>query len=77
MRLTKGNATMPPLTDLDFFLLGAVTKLFATSVTYPCEWRSLVRQAAFKFAPVAPLEVAPSPLPAENGAEQAAQCDCP
>ncbi|POY76174.1 hypothetical protein BMF94_0897 [Rhodotorula taiwanensis] len=37
MRLTKGNATMPPLTDLDFFLLGAVTKLFATSVTYPSE----------------------------------------
>lgn len=37
MRLTKGNAGMPPLTDLDFFLLGAVTKLFATSVTYPCE----------------------------------------
>ncbi|GAA6015714.1 hypothetical protein JCM8202_001091 [Rhodotorula sphaerocarpa] len=35
MRLTKGNAGMPPLTDLDFFLLGAVTKLFATSVTYP------------------------------------------
>ena len=35
MRLTKG-ASIPPLTDLDFFLLGAVTKLFATSVTYPC-----------------------------------------
>ncbi|KWU41471.1 mitochondrial carrier [Rhodotorula sp. JG-1b] len=34
MRLTKG-ASIPPLTDLDFFLLGAVTKLFATSVTYP------------------------------------------
>jgi adenine nucleotide transporter 17 len=24
-----------PLTDLDFFLLGAVSKLFATGVTYP------------------------------------------
>lgn len=35
LRLTKG-ASIPPLTDLDFFLLGAVTKLFATSVTYPC-----------------------------------------
>ncbi|CDR36618.1 RHTO0S02e04610g1_1 [Rhodotorula toruloides] len=35
LRLTKGNANAPPLTDLDFFLLGAVTKLFATSVTYP------------------------------------------
>ncbi|KAG0653984.1 hypothetical protein C6P46_002029 [Rhodotorula mucilaginosa] len=34
LRLTKG-ASIPPLTDLDFFLLGAVTKLFATSVTYP------------------------------------------
>ncbi|TNY18273.1 peroxisomal membrane protein PMP47B [Rhodotorula diobovata] len=35
LRLTKGSAGAPPLTDLDFFLLGAVTKLFATSVTYP------------------------------------------
>ncbi|BGP18924.1 hypothetical protein JCM10213v2_007004 [Rhodosporidiobolus nylandii] len=35
LRLSKGNAGAPPLTDLDFFLLGAVTKLFATGVTYP------------------------------------------
>ncbi|GAA5979507.1 hypothetical protein JCM11641_005417 [Rhodosporidiobolus odoratus] len=35
VRLAKGSASAPPLTDLDFFLLGAVTKLFATSVTYP------------------------------------------
>ncbi|GAA5898774.1 hypothetical protein JCM6882_003995 [Rhodosporidiobolus microsporus] len=35
LRLAKGRAGAPPLTDLDFFLLGAVTKLFATSVTYP------------------------------------------
>ncbi|SCV72417.1 BQ2448_3954 [Microbotryum intermedium] len=33
-RLAKGAAASP-LTDLDFFLLGAVSKLFATSVTYP------------------------------------------
>ncbi|SGY69635.1 BQ5605_C004g03042 [Microbotryum silenes-dioicae] len=33
-RLAKG-AGASPLTDLDFFLLGAVSKLFATSVTYP------------------------------------------
>ncbi|GAA6021851.1 hypothetical protein JCM10207_004518 [Rhodosporidiobolus poonsookiae] len=33
-RRSKGKAGVP-LTDLDFFLLGAVTKLFATSVTYP------------------------------------------
>lgn len=45
LRLTKGSAGAPPLTDLDFFLLGAVTKLFATSVTYPCasRRRSLAR----------------------------------
>ncbi|KAM0748581.1 mitochondrial carrier [Meredithblackwellia eburnea MCA 4105] len=35
LRLTKGNASMPPLTDLDFFLLGAISKLFATAITYP------------------------------------------
>ncbi|KDE02896.1 hypothetical protein MVLG_06581 [Microbotryum lychnidis-dioicae p1A1 Lamole] len=34
IRLAKG-ADASPLTDLDFFLLGAVSKLFATSVTYP------------------------------------------
>ncbi|SCZ92318.1 BZ3500_MvSof-1268-A1-R1_Chr5-2g07781 [Microbotryum saponariae] len=33
-RLAKG-AGASPLTDLDFFLLGAVSKLFATSMTYP------------------------------------------
>ncbi|GAA5923291.1 hypothetical protein JCM21900_001501 [Sporobolomyces salmonicolor] len=35
LRLTKAHASAPPLTDLDFFLLGAVTKLFATGITYP------------------------------------------
>lgn len=35
IRLTKAGASAPPLTDLDFFLLGAVSKLFATSITYP------------------------------------------
>ncbi|GAA6043726.1 hypothetical protein JCM8097_000495 [Rhodosporidiobolus ruineniae] len=35
IRLAKGSAGAPPLTDLDFFLLGAITKLFATGVTYP------------------------------------------
>lgn len=33
-RLAKG-ALAAPLSDLDFFLLGAVSKLFATGVTYP------------------------------------------
>ncbi|KAI5479691.1 peroxisomal membrane protein Pmp47 [Pseudohyphozyma bogoriensis] len=33
LRLTKG--ALVPLTDLDFFLLGAVSKLFATATTYP------------------------------------------
>ncbi|ORY61192.1 mitochondrial carrier [Leucosporidium creatinivorum] len=35
IRLSKGSAAAPPLTDLDFFLLGAVSKLFATGITYP------------------------------------------
>ncbi|GJN88130.1 hypothetical protein Rhopal_001086-T1 [Rhodotorula paludigena] len=33
LRLAKGSAAVPPLTDLDFFILGAVTKLFATDLT--------------------------------------------
>ena len=36
LRLSKSHASAPPLTDLDFFLLGAITKLFATGTTYPC-----------------------------------------
>ncbi|GAA5863901.1 hypothetical protein JCM8547_005274 [Rhodosporidiobolus lusitaniae] len=35
VRLAKGSAGSPLLTDMDYFLLGAITKLFATSVTYP------------------------------------------
>ncbi|GAA6009782.1 hypothetical protein JCM11491_000810 [Sporobolomyces phaffii] len=35
LRLSKSHASAPPLTDLDFFLLGAITKLFATGTTYP------------------------------------------
>lgn len=35
IRLSKAGAAAPPLTDLDFFLLGAISKLFATGVTYP------------------------------------------
>ncbi|GAA5886785.1 hypothetical protein JCM5296_006401 [Sporobolomyces johnsonii] len=35
LRLTKAHASAPPLTDLDFFVLGAITKLFATGITYP------------------------------------------
>ncbi|KAK4699879.1 purine-nucleoside phosphorylase, partial [Phenoliferia sp. Uapishka_3] len=35
IRLNKSNASAPPLTDLDFFLLGAISKLFATGITYP------------------------------------------
>ena len=55
LRLTKGSAGAPPLTDLDFFLLGAVTKLFATSVTYPCasRRRSLARACDRRAARVA------------------------
>lgn len=37
LRLSKSHASAPPLTDLDFFLLGAITKLFATGTTYPCK----------------------------------------
>ena len=36
LRLLKANASAAPLTDLDFFLLGAISKLFATGITYPC-----------------------------------------
>ncbi|KAK4052072.1 hypothetical protein OIV83_002366 [Microbotryomycetes sp. JL201] len=35
IRLSKAGAAAPPLTDLDFFLLGAISKLFATGITYP------------------------------------------
>ncbi|KAK4050547.1 hypothetical protein OIO90_005014 [Microbotryomycetes sp. JL221] len=35
LRLSKAGAAAPPLTDLDFFLLGAISKLFATGITYP------------------------------------------
>ncbi|KAL8281463.1 hypothetical protein RQP46_006147 [Phenoliferia psychrophenolica] len=34
LRLGKG-VSASPLTDLDFFLLGAISKLFATGITYP------------------------------------------
>lgn len=33
----KRGSPIPPLSDLDIFLLGAVCKLFATGVTYPCQ----------------------------------------
>jgi adenine nucleotide transporter 17 len=53
IRLSKGRASAPPLTDLDFFLLGAVSKLFATSVTYPCAplYYSLFALLAPRFLP--------------------------
>lgn len=38
-KLGKGGI-VPALSDLDFFLLGAVSKLFATGVTYPCPFLS-------------------------------------
>lgn len=35
-RVLKGGARASLLTDLDIFLLGALCKLFATGITYPC-----------------------------------------
>lgn len=66
LRLTKGSAGAPPLTDLDFFLLGAVTKLFATSVTYPCAFRLCFSRAVRR---VRDTHCAPLFLQAGHGPE--------
>lgn len=53
IRLSKGAAPAPPLTDLDFFLLGAISKLFATGITYPCECDAAFRAGAARAARIA------------------------
>jgi hypothetical protein len=35
-RRTARNGVASALSDLDFFFLGAICKLFATGITYPC-----------------------------------------
>lgn len=63
IRLSKGAAGAPPLTDLDFFLLGAVSKLFATSITYPCAFSllSCLRRPGADLSP-SPFATLPSLL---------------
>lgn len=40
-RRTLRNGVASALSDLDFFFLGAICKLFATGITYPCEFQSV------------------------------------